>query len=415
MRNIFDQYSQPENRLTHSLATVLHQDAKLLGGFLKKFGPRRFPSVRKLKIIEQSLPGRIELAEGESVRRGLPDAVIFDDAGWALVIESKINDTLKKDQLNRHFKTIRKCGFENIAGLAITRDKSKLEVEDWKLISWKDVYSWGNQQKSNSQWANLMVDYFNVAEARMVDEGYLTEGTITEFSGVSFDPYTYLEGKRVLRLLTQKLRDNSKFVSQMGLDALEGRSSITEQARLWDYLAFKPRNGADRDFKKFPHCTVGIGPDVAEAMVTFPHGLRAKLKKGLHGDSYQEFEHRLESARANIKISLPRIKAYSPIVRVQQRRYKTRRIVHSVDGFMEFDLRATLGDSNPHFGPPIKPQKQWAQSTYELLSNKRSNIQFQIGVMFFYNKFDELKHKDADRYFVDVFKALRPFVGAVID
>ena len=415
MRNIFDQYSQPENRLTHSLATVLHQDRKLLSDFLKKFGPRTFPSVHKLKIIEQSIPGRIELAEGESLRRGLPDAVIFDDAGWALVIESKINDTLKKEQLNRHFKTIRKCGFENVAGLAITRDKSKSDFEDWKLISWKDVYSWGSQQKSNSQWAKFMVDYFNVAETKMADDGYLKEGTITEFSGISFDPYTYLEGKRVLRLLTQKLRDNRRFVNQMGLDASEGRSSITEQARLWDFLRFKLPDGVDLAFHDFPHCTVGIGPEVAEAMITFPHGMSTKLRKRLHRDSFEEFAGRLQKACTAVTRSLPEINAYSPIVRVQQRRYKTQRSVPFVDGKVEFDLRTILGERDPHFGPRIKPQKQWAQGAYELLRNKKSNIQFQIGAMFLYNQSDELNDKTADRYFANVFKALRPFVGTVID
>ncbi len=34
MRNVFDQYGQPENRLTHALATCLHEDRAFLGEFL---------------------------------------------------------------------------------------------------------------------------------------------------------------------------------------------------------------------------------------------------------------------------------------------------------------------------------------------------------------------------------------------
>ena len=32
-------------------------------------------------------------------------------------------------------------------------------------------------------------------------------------------------------------------------------------------------------FQKFPHCTVAIGPVDAEAMITFPNGMRSVLRK----------------------------------------------------------------------------------------------------------------------------------------
>ena len=33
MRNLFDQYHQPENRLSHALAVCLHEDRTLLRGW----------------------------------------------------------------------------------------------------------------------------------------------------------------------------------------------------------------------------------------------------------------------------------------------------------------------------------------------------------------------------------------------
>ena len=36
MRNIFDQYAQPENLVTHALMTALDEDRALLGLFLQK-------------------------------------------------------------------------------------------------------------------------------------------------------------------------------------------------------------------------------------------------------------------------------------------------------------------------------------------------------------------------------------------
>ena len=96
VRNVFDQYKQPENRLTHSLATVLHEDTALLKSFLATFGPKPHPPVRELNVIEQSLPGIPELARSETLSQGLPDAVIFSDEGWALIIECKISDALAR-------------------------------------------------------------------------------------------------------------------------------------------------------------------------------------------------------------------------------------------------------------------------------------------------------------------------------
>lgn len=90
MHNIFDQYSQPENRLTHALASVLYQDERLLKSFLATFEPSRRPSTKRLRVIEQSLPGQPEGSEGERESQGLPDALIYDDEGWALIIETWI-------------------------------------------------------------------------------------------------------------------------------------------------------------------------------------------------------------------------------------------------------------------------------------------------------------------------------------
>ena len=126
MRNIFDQYSQPENQLTHSLACVLHHDRGLLKSFLKTFGPETHPQVKALNVIEQGLPGTYENHGGEDEERGLPDAVIFDDEGWALIIESKISSPLTGSQLRRHDRTITKCGYEDVSGLTITVDQARI-------------------------------------------------------------------------------------------------------------------------------------------------------------------------------------------------------------------------------------------------------------------------------------------------
>ncbi|HEY2934414.1 MAG TPA: hypothetical protein VGK99_21970 [Acidobacteriota bacterium] len=120
MRNIFDQYKQPENRLTHALVSALEADSRLLGKFVKSVTDGNAPAAKKLKVLEQRLPGEEEPAsEEEAERRGLPDAWIHDGNAWALIIESKITSRLKKEQLERHRRVAIRRAFSEIHLLAI--------------------------------------------------------------------------------------------------------------------------------------------------------------------------------------------------------------------------------------------------------------------------------------------------------
>ena len=89
MRNLFDQYSQPENRLTHALLSCLSMDDRQLKRFVS-WSVGESHSGKALEVLEQSLPGEVmDLAEDDAERRGLPDGCISDGSGWALLIESK--------------------------------------------------------------------------------------------------------------------------------------------------------------------------------------------------------------------------------------------------------------------------------------------------------------------------------------
>ena len=55
----------------------------------------------------------------------------------------------------------------------------------------------------------------------MVEDEYLTEGSITEFTGIHFDddnPYSYREGKRQLKLLVNKIRKNKILNDELNVD-----------------------------------------------------------------------------------------------------------------------------------------------------------------------------------------------------
>lgn len=108
MRNIFDQYSQPENRVTHALLTALNEDRVLLSRFLKQLVKIRPPSDSKsLTILEQQYPGEPEQEEDEAERRGIPDGWIFNDEGWCVFLELKVLISLTHDQIARHLRIAR--------------------------------------------------------------------------------------------------------------------------------------------------------------------------------------------------------------------------------------------------------------------------------------------------------------------
>src|SRR5688572_4443620 len=102
MRNVFDQYSHPENRLTHALAVCLDEDRRLLDRFLAWIGIRPPSLIKRLTVSEQALPGERPISEENAERKGLPDIVIHSSESWALFVESKIEARLTDDQLLRH-------------------------------------------------------------------------------------------------------------------------------------------------------------------------------------------------------------------------------------------------------------------------------------------------------------------------
>ena len=111
MRNVFHQYSQRENQLTHALACTLDEDRKLLGSFLRWINPRSpAPPSARLDIMQQGVPGA-RIGRGPEDDSGIPDACIHHEDGWVLAIESKIQAPIKNSQLRRHVETLTRAGF----------------------------------------------------------------------------------------------------------------------------------------------------------------------------------------------------------------------------------------------------------------------------------------------------------------
>jgi len=106
---------------------------------------------------------------------GLPDACIYTDNGWILIIESKVAARVSINQLNRHINTLKRRGFTDIQLLVINMDKNVTKLPDHTIIkTWSEIYEWGYKHIQKTTWAKQFTGYFEVAEAKNDKDEYFT-------------------------------------------------------------------------------------------------------------------------------------------------------------------------------------------------------------------------------------------------
>lgn len=376
MRNIFDQYGHPENRLSHALATCLHEDPAFLREFVRWTGAPPPPRGSKLSVLEQSIP--FALAEDvEGARRGLPDIWIYDAEGWCLLVESKIAAGLGVDQLRRHVRTAQRAGFEAPGMLTLTLETPRIELASaWKSKRWRDLYCLVQRQPRGS-WASRLAEYMEIAETQLPETEYMTKGTLTAFDGIHFDderPYTTLQARRLLRLLMDELRGRPD-LAKLGVNAsAPGRPAITGGEYVWDFLTLRGAR-PDEAFTAHPHLDVGLHRDHVSATITLPHGTRREIFRHLTGLGESRFVEIVKEVARRLTKVLAGIDGARPILYVNQRHYPSQRAFPITDASLEFDLR-TLGSNG---GGGVKEQPEWALAAFRALEAKRSNMQMGIG------------------------------------
>ncbi len=414
MRNIFDQYGHPENRLTHAFVCTLNEDRKLLYAFIQQFISIPL-STKALKIVEQTLPNRSENEEGTD---SLPDALIYDEkAGVAVVFENKLKASLTQKQLDRHLRNVRQCGFSKIIPITIALAVNESITSEWQQLCWKDIYQWLYGMRGQSLWARKLAEYMKITEQRLMEKEYLVSGSLTTFSGIPFGeehPLTYLEAKQTLRLLCARLRTSSSIANKLPADITKpGRHSITKGSPLavWDFIPFKG-TGA---FNNAPHLTVGFLEHNAQAMLTIPDKIASPYRGNIRAISMETFTDALRMVLDSYKKNFKSVEGAKPVIKILQRHYKTQKSPATIDGFTEFDLRALFHNN---LAGGVKQCRGWLEIAYTLLQEQvrsgSANIQFQIGVNFYYDKCNALKSPDSEKLFISSWLSLKPFINVVI-
>lgn len=309
---------------------------------------------------------------------------------------------------------VRRRGYEKIRGLAIVADSNIDLPKKWSSIRWSEVYRWLSSRPRKTVWHRELVNYFEVLEAQLVREDALGKRAITQFNGIHFnaaDPFSYAEAKRLLKLLREQLLSEKSSLKILGVkDAEVGRSSITDQPVLWDFLAINA-NRAGRNFTSHPHFTFAIGSSNASAMVTVPNAVKGNIYRQLKNASAVEFADALDSFQKKLSRETKGIDGIRPTIRIMQRHYRTQRSKATIDGILDFDLRTANSNGNRRNTPKYQPE--WVAMALPILKYKRSNIQFQIGCEFEYGQCKKLRYTDSHLLFLKSWIASRKFFTAL--
>ncbi|HVT90537.1 MAG TPA: hypothetical protein VHD56_16905 [Tepidisphaeraceae bacterium] len=380
MRNLFDQYSQPENQLSHALACCLNEDSRLRSRFVKWATGERLNG-RFIKIVEQQVPG--DEWEDQDDATGLPDVWLYTDDGWALLIESKVAAKAGASQLRKHQATAIRAKFEKPHILLLTPSPIRVELPSFVTHrEWSELYELLRDRRLQSAWATRLSNYLEAIETRWSGKGYHMNGTLTRFDGFKVDdenPYNYREAKRLLRLAMEELKKRPD-LKRLIDPASTGRGKITGTggSSVWDFISLRGAHG--HEFTRFPHLTLGVHRDLVGASVTIPNSVRRSIRGKLLGDNFDDFESVICSISSNFHKEFGKLPEGIPILYALQRHYKSQSSPGVEDARLWLDLRTAFRQR----GSKVKAQPQWLRAIYDVMSQKRSNIQFGIGMEFRY-------------------------------
>lgn len=413
MRNIFDQYEQPENRLTHALIATLDQDRRLLIPFLRWLGVTDTPNPQALVLTEQQIPGTLQEDAEDIDFKGLPDAAVFDEDGWTVVFECKIQARVNQSQINRHRESAKRHGFKSPWVVVISVDQQSACDSDKTIVrTWREIYAWFGQQ-AGSIWAQQFVRYMQIFERKMLSQDYDIRGTITVFDGLRFDednPYTYREARRLIGLLGDMLQKR-KDLHKIGVDpngsrrpAITGRGADA----VWDFLPLSAAREAEQ-FTSFPHLTIAINRLRATAAVTVPNGIKGGFRTKLSALDLSGFMNLIATLERGMRPISTRSPGAKPKIYVTQRHYRSQRSNAEVDASLNADLRTAVRGASLE----VKYQPQWIKAIYELLVKKRSNIQLGVEMEFDY-ACPIIRSPQATDLFAESWKALSPLIDFVL-
>jgi hypothetical protein len=253
-------------------------------------------------------------------------------------------------------------------------------------------------------------------ERKLVEDEYLTDATLTHFSGVPFDsdrPYTYLEAKRVLRLAMDELRARRVLERALGADLkAKGRPAITGKkgSSVWDFVPLKAARSTNA-FTQCPHMTLSIGEERFYPHLTIPNGIRGPLRKNLLDLKWDGFRAVVADIAERMRRAMKECPGANPTLRLLQRHYLSQKGPSTTDALIQLDLRTALPRGERHRDHSgVKYQPQWLEAAFSAFENKASNLQLEFGLWMPYDRCPEVRTRKALDLVVETWLSCRPIL-----
>jgi len=367
--NLFDQYSQPENRLTNALLQTLASSRRLSVAFLKDFLWIRCSPYEAIEISSQKRPGGIEdrgeAAQPHGESATIPDGwIVSKDGGWGLVIESKIQKrAVRLEQLRGHWR--KASAYPQRHLLVLTPDR--VEPPDVRRFGrgrpevrwapWTEIHGWVVRQAQREGRGSLGGHL-----VRSLKEYLEMDERLSEFQGFDFsEGFALPRAKAILKVLMETLRPEVR----RSYPALTGgRGNLSpSQGSMWDCFGVEPKFTADL------HLTLSVRPEDFRIGLIVPDAAQARwirLKRVMADPALgEEFEAIVRRLRQGV----PEL-----WVRLDQRHFRNQREQIS-DATFEFKVD-TAAFVRPKGG--VKPFPVWFEMARQAVVRKRG-INLQIG------------------------------------
>jgi hypothetical protein len=256
-------------------------------------------------------------------------------------------------------------------------------------------------------------------EGKMVakNKAYLTDGAVTEFSGIPFgdeEPYNYSEARRLLNLAMDDLGKRKDLEHHLAMNpdgarrgAITGKSGTS----VWDMLPIKGLKHGE-SFTKFPHLTLALDHERVVVIVIVPSGIRPVFRRNILSLGFVGFSDLMSKVNQNLNEALKGATGAAPWVIVLQRRYPSQRSAAITDAILQYDLRTAFPSSTNK--QVVKTQSQWLTATYNALEHKKSNLQVAVGAIFPYKNCKAQKSPGILNYIAGTWLACKPLLKVMI-
>lgn len=425
VRNIFDQYTQPENRLTHALAQVLSGSQRLIRDFVR-FAVGVEPPKGILVLNCQAFPGerQISLDDEEAERLGVPDIWIWHASGeWAVLCECKLTATTTAWQLERHKAQARRRGFRTIHLLVISAEDSRSSALPERVkgvpvawTSWARLFRFLSTSSRDALTVQFLT-YMRIVEGQLMARKGYDGPPLTTFTGVPFGPghpYTRAEATVLLRALMAEFRNRLQKSPVLPVEISIRRPAIA--LRPWDIVGFKFAD-PQRSFNKYPHLTVGIDDEKVGLALTLPaqdvSGSWLRLRTASvdqQTETLREVGRRVRPIRRRAARDIWEPKVFLDLF---QRHFYAQRY-STLDGQIKFDLDTVVGNVGKTHGR-TKALPAWLAAFHSVLEKTpHANFEFQLRAEWPLIDGSVARRADLVGSLISAAEAFRPFLTLLV-